>query len=68
LEKKRGEVCSRDELAIQLYPDDVVIKGVSNNRIDSIAKRVRKKIELNPNKPAIIETVRGVGFRLIVNY
>jgi hypothetical protein len=52
LEQHHGQDCSRDDIAIFLYPDEVGNKGegVSDNRIDSIVKRVRKKIEVNLEK------------------
>lgn len=66
LEEKRGQVCSRDELAQHLYPDDMSPKGagVTNARLDAVVKRVRKRIEPLPGKPQYIVTVRGHGFRL----
>ncbi len=65
LEKHRGQVCSRDELAQQLYPDEIAETGVSDNRIDSVVKRLRKQIEPNPKEPQYILTMRGHGFRLV---
>jgi DNA-binding response OmpR family regulator len=32
--------------------------------LDSIVKRLRKALEIDPNHPAYILTVRGIGFRL----
>lgn len=34
-----------------------------SNRTDAYVKRVRKKIEADPRHPALIETVRGMGYR-----
>jgi two-component system alkaline phosphatase synthesis response regulator PhoP len=65
LEKKQGQVCTRDELAQYLYPDDVAGIGVADNRIDSVVKRLRKRIEPNPKEPQYIVTRRGHGFRLV---
>jgi DNA-binding winged helix-turn-helix (wHTH) protein len=67
LEQKHGELCTRDELAQHLYPDETALggAGVSDNRLDSIVKRLRKRIEPNPKEPKYILTVRGHGFRLV---
>ena len=66
LEKKRGQVCSRDEVARHLYPRDMEIEGpgVTDNRIDSVVKRLRQQIEPNPKEPRYIVTARGHGLRL----
>jgi Transcriptional regulatory protein, C terminal len=65
LEKRRGYVCTRDEIGQVLYPEEVVREGFSDNRIDSIVKRLRMQIEPNPKEPQLIKTVHGVGFRLV---
>lgn len=67
LARKRNQVCSRDELAQYLYPDDMAFdgKGVSDARLDAIVKRVRERIEPVPGNPQYIVTVRGHGFRLV---
>jgi len=64
LDRRRGQVCRRDQIARYLYPDQK-LAGVSINAIDSVVKRLRKMLELNPKKPALIITVHGVGFRLV---
>jgi DNA-binding response OmpR family regulator len=67
LEKKRGQVCTRDELAEYLYPEDMTLEGagVSDTRLDSVVKRLRKQIEPDSQEPRYILTVRGAGFRLV---
>ena len=67
LEQKQGQICSRDELAQHLYPGEMALTGdgVSDNRLDSIIKRLRKRIEPNSKEPKYIITVRGHGFRLV---
>lgn len=66
LEERRGQVCSRDELARHLYPEDMTLEGagVSDARLDAVVKRARKRIEPVSGKPRYIVTVHGHGFRL----
>ena len=66
LEKKRSQLCTRDELARHLYPEDMALEGegVTDTRLDSLVKRLRKRIEPDPKEPQYIVTVRGHGFRL----
>ena len=67
LEKKRNQLCTRDELAQHLYPDDMTLQGegVTDTRLDSLVKRLRKRIEPDPKEPQYITTVRGHGLRLM---
>ena len=66
LEARRGQVCSRDDLAEHLYPDDMTYEGagVSDARLGAIVARARKQIEPDPENPRYIVTVRGHGYRL----
>ena len=67
LDEHRNRVCSRDELADHLYPEDSAFdgSGVADTRLDSLVKRLRRKVEPNPKEPRYIVTARGQGFRLI---
>jgi DNA-binding winged helix-turn-helix (wHTH) protein len=67
LVKRRGQVCTRDELVQHLYPDEMSLKGtgVTDTRLDSLLKRLRKRVEPNPEEPQYILTVRGHGIRLV---
>jgi len=59
-----GEVCSRDAIAFELYPDK---KGdVADNTIDVLVGRLRKEIEDDPAAPQYVKTVRGRGYRLVL--
>lgn len=66
LEKKRSQLCTRDELARHLYPEDMALEGegVTDTRLDSLIKRLRKRVEPEPKEPQYIITVRGHGFQL----
>jgi DNA-binding winged helix-turn-helix (wHTH) protein len=64
LEGRRGQVCTRKQIVQHLYPNEK-LSGVSDNAVDSIVKRLRKQIEVDPKSPKFISTVYGVGFRLV---
>jgi DNA-binding response OmpR family regulator len=55
-----GEICSRDEIASSVYG-----AFTSNEAIDRLVSRLRDKLDDNPKKPRFIDSVRGVGYRLI---
>lgn len=57
---RQGEVVSRDALlnacwGLEYFPE--------SRTLDQHVLNLRKKIETDPSKPALIETVRGAGYR-----
>ncbi len=69
LEARRGQVCSRDELAKHLYPDEMAYEGngITDNRLGAVVGRARKQIEPDPENPRYILTVRGHGYKFVEN-
>ena len=56
----RGKALTRDELL-----DAVKHEGIPFERvIDRQICNIRHKIDVTPNSPSIIETVRGIGYRI----
>lgn len=60
LSKRCGEVVTRDELlnecwGLEYFPE--------SRTLDQHVLNLRKKIEADPARPALIETVRGAGYR-----
>jgi DNA-binding winged helix-turn-helix (wHTH) protein len=63
----RGQVCSRDQILKELYPDQFVGEDgpdLQDNRVDNLIKRLRSKIEPIPSKQNLIKTMRGYGYLL----
>ncbi|MFK7996642.1 MAG: FHA domain-containing protein [Granulosicoccus sp.] len=59
-----GRFLSKDDIASQIWPDQRD-KGVSNDAIDSLIKRLRLRLSaIEHNKP-VLEMVRGRGLRLL---
>jgi DNA-binding response OmpR family regulator len=57
-----GRTVSRESLLNSIWGYDY--EGESNP-LDVYIRRLRKKIEREPSRPAIIQTVRGAGYRLV---
>ncbi len=55
-------VFSREKILADIW--DVNEAYVNDNTLTVYIKRIREKIENNPNEPEIIETVRGVGYKV----
>jgi hypothetical protein len=62
LYERMGEVISRDDIAYIGWPD--ALGGISNEAINAVMSRLRKKIEPDSNTPRFLENVRGQGYRL----
>lgn len=57
-----GEICAKDVLIRAVWPDEVIMAGVRDDRLAQLIKRLREKIELDPSRPAYIQTRRGRGY------
>ena len=58
----RGKVLSRTQLLENIW--DVDSDFVEDNTLTVYIKRLRDKIEEEPNRPLIIKTVRGLGYMI----
>lgn len=58
----RGKILSRGQLLEEIW--DVAGEYVNDNTLTVYIKRLREKIERNPQNPEIIKTVRGLGYRM----
>ncbi len=56
-------ICSKRDIAAAVWPD--YDGEVFDYQIESLVKRLRQKIEVNPEDPHIIVTLRGRGYQLI---
>ncbi len=55
-----GATVSRDALGS-------MVPGSSERTVDVQVNRLRRKIEIDPGNPAYLQTVRGIGYRLLVD-
>ena len=57
----RGRVLTRSQLLEELW--DMAGDFVNDNTLTVYIKRIREKIEEDPQNPRLILTVRGLGYR-----
>ncbi len=57
------KILERDEIINGVWGELSSTAGVSEQALDQLIFRVRKKIEENPNQPVHIQTVKGRGFK-----
>lgn len=58
----RGTVLSRTQLLEAIW--DIAGEFVNDNTLTVYIKRLREKMEDDPQNPAIIKTIRGLGYRV----
>lgn len=58
----KGQVLSRDQLLEGIW--DIAGTYVNDNTLTVYIKRLREKIEDDPQNPKYIQTIRGVGYRI----
>ncbi len=58
-----GEAVSRDKLLDRVWGSDCF---VTNRTIDTHVLHLRQKIECDPKSPEFLQTVHGVGYRLVL--
>jgi DNA-binding response OmpR family regulator len=64
LYENSGEVCSKDEIGEAVWPE---YEGdVYDYQIENLIRRLRAKIEEDPGDPKILLTLRGLGYKLLV--
>lgn len=59
-----GQILSRDQLQQQIW--DIAGDFVNDNTMTVYIKRLREKIEDDPQHPSKIKTIRGLGYKLEV--
>ena len=63
LVQNEGKIIERNEIIQAVWPDVQVQEGISDEAIDQMIFRLRKKIENEPKNPKHIQTVKGMGLR-----
>lgn len=61
--ESQGAILSREDIIQAVWTDSKTQEGVSEQALDQLVFRLRKKIEEDPNNPMLIQTVKGRGFR-----
>lgn len=58
-----ARVIEKDEIINAVWKDTQTQEGVTDQALDQIIYRLRKKIEDDPNNPTHIHTIKGKGYR-----
>ncbi len=60
--ENRGKIITREQILSYIWDSEE--NFVNDNTLTVYIKRIREKIENDPNKPEIIKTVRGLGYKI----
>jgi pSer/pThr/pTyr-binding forkhead associated (FHA) protein len=63
LYENRGKVCSKHEIGQVVWSE--YREGVFDYQIENLVRRLRTKIENDPNAPQLLVTMRGLGYKLV---
>jgi DNA-binding response OmpR family regulator len=62
LVERRGNVVSRDEILNHAWSED---EFPTPRTVDNFIMRLRRLVEVNPEQPEVIKSVRGIGYQLL---
>ncbi len=60
--ENKGKIITREQILSYIWDNEE--NFVNDNTLTVYIKRIREKIEKDPNKPEIIKTVRGLGYKM----
>jgi hypothetical protein len=64
LQGRPGEVSEKDDVIRAVWPEDQIFeRGVRDDSLAQLVRRLREKIELDPANPKMVHTVPGRGYR-----
>lgn len=64
LYRNAGRPCSKAEIAQAVWPE--YREAAADYQVESLVKRLREKVEVDPRQPRLVVTVAGRGYRLVV--
>jgi DNA-binding winged helix-turn-helix (wHTH) protein len=62
--ENQGKILGKEEIINAVWQEGKTTMGVTDQALDQLIFRLRKKIEENPNSPTHIQTIKGRGFKL----
>lgn len=58
-----GRICTKDEIIQSVWKEQKTLEGVTDQALDQIFYRLRKKVEEDPANPHYIHTIKGKGYK-----
>ncbi|MBN2083791.1 MAG: FHA domain-containing protein [Anaerolineales bacterium] len=64
LNDRRGQVCAKDEIGRAVWPE--YREGVYDYQIENLVRRLRNRLEPDPENVRLLLNLRGLGYKLVV--
>ena len=65
-QKQANKVCEKDDVIRAVWPEDKFIeRGIRDDSLAQLIRRLREKIETDPSQPQYVLTVPGRGYRFV---
>ncbi len=61
----QGKIIAREEIIKAVWKDVQSTAGVTDQALDQLIFRLRKKIEADPNNPQYVQTIKGRGLKFL---
>lgn len=61
--QNKDKVCEKEEIINAVWNDAKTQEGVTDQALDQIVYRLRRKVEVDPNNPTHIHTIKGRGYK-----
>jgi pSer/pThr/pTyr-binding forkhead associated (FHA) protein len=61
---RRGQVCAKDEIGRAVWPE--YREGVYDYQIENLVRRLRNRLEPDPENIRLLLNLRGLGYKLVV--
>lgn len=61
--ENEDRICEKEEIINAVWKDSKTQEGVTDQALDQIVYRLRRKIEEDPNNPVHIQTIKGRGLK-----
>ncbi len=65
LYRNAGRPCTKQQIAEAVWPEYQT--AAADYQVESLVKRLREKLESDPRQPALVVTVPGRGYRLVID-
>jgi pSer/pThr/pTyr-binding forkhead associated (FHA) protein len=60
----RGQVCAKDEIGRAVWPE--YREGVYDYQIENLVRRLRSRLEPDPENVRLLLNLRGLGYKLVI--
>ncbi len=61
----QDQILDREEIISVVWQENATTAGVTEQAVDQLVFRLRRKIEKDPNNPVHLQTIKGRGIKFV---